>query len=176
MAPSAAALSPTAAALVQLDQTSSGASEWSWRQLDPALRGAALLDPAVAQHTSFVRITSAISEEDIAVLVAAAERHKVEHAGDKIGSGNSDVQGKLYLHHNGVDAETALIVARIQRLVEATDAAHWGLLSDEVAFRLELTPPHALHVPADLTRVSSTLTAAGRQGRRPSWSALRRVP
>ena len=29
----------------------------------------------------------------------------------------------------------------------------------EVAARLELTPPRALHVPADLTRVSSTLTA-----------------
>jgi hypothetical protein len=131
MAATSAALSPRTAALVQLHDTSGG-SEWAWRQLDPGLRGTALLDPAVAQHTSFVRIASAISEEDIAVLVAAAERHKREHAMEEsIGSGNSDVQGKLYLHHNGVDAETARIVARIQRLVEATDATHWALLSDE---------------------------------------------
>ena len=110
---------------------SNGRSEWFWRQLDPATRGAALLDPAVAQHTSFVRLPSAISDAETAVLLAAAEQHIHEHSGESSGSESSHVQGKLYLHHNGVNDETAAIVARIQRLVEATDAVHWEVLSDE---------------------------------------------
>ena len=114
---------------------------WCWRLLDPMLRGAQLLDPTVAQHTPFIRIPSAITARNIATLIEAAEEHKRQHAREgeesrasetsaPVGTGSSDVPGKIYLHHNGLNKDVAAIVSHIQSIVEGTDAIHFGLLAD----------------------------------------------
>ena len=108
-----------------------GHSQWSWLfrggPLD-RLRGAALLDPEVAQHTHAVRIPAAVGQQDIRLLLAAAEHHKAESPAT-VGS-SSNVEGKLYLHHNGCDHTIQHIVNAIEALVRRTDAENWGLLAD----------------------------------------------
>jgi hypothetical protein len=106
---------------------------WKWREAASTcfgLRGAALLAPEVAQHTEAIRLPKAISDKEIALLVAAAEQHKLDHAGDAKLIGSSDAPGKLYLHHNGCDPKILPIVARIEALVRRTDRENWGLLAD----------------------------------------------
>jgi len=123
-------------ALLQSDEClAAGATRncWKWREAASTcfgLRGAALLAPEVAQHTEAIRLPKAISDKEIALLVAAAEQHKLNHAGDAKLTGSSDAPGKLYLHHNGCDPTILPIVARIEALVRRTDRENWGLLAD----------------------------------------------
>jgi len=107
-----------------------GRSTWVWPGDSTALRGSALLEPAMAQHTRVVRIREAVSEAEIGLLFAAAERHIRDHAAEEGLAGQSDVEGKLYLHHRQIPPELLSLVARITEEVRRVDYEHWGLLSD----------------------------------------------
>ena len=108
-------------------------SRWSWSaaHIGARLRGAALLDPEVAQHTCVIRHPAALTPEEIRSIFDAAELHKLEHSEDKETTcGLSHVPGKLFLHHRGVTPALEPIVSKIERLVRQTDGENWGLLSD----------------------------------------------
>lgn len=93
-----------------------GRSTWVWPGDSTALRGSALLEPAMAQHTRVVRIREAVSEAEIGLLFAAAERHIRDHAAEEGLAGQSDVEGKLYLHHRQIPPELLPLVARIREV------------------------------------------------------------
>ena len=98
-----------------LEYDAGGRSQWVWPGDSRALRGSALLAPATAQHTRVVRVREAISEAEIDLLFAAADRHKKDHAADEGLGGKSDVEGKLYLHHRQIPAELLPLLAKIEQ-------------------------------------------------------------
>ena len=103
----------------------------------PDVRGAALLDPAVAQHTRVIRTPGLLNDEEVQLCHMAAAVHKAEHIGcvkSNATEGSSDVLGKLYLHHVCVPDSLVPLVRKIYEHVKSVDADHWGLLADsEVA-------------------------------------------
>ena len=76
-----------------------------------ALPGAALLDPAHAQHWDVVRTPQFLSADEIATIHACADSHREAHPTDGFAT--------LYLQHAGVDVRLAPIIARIAALVTA---------------------------------------------------------
>ena len=69
----------------------------------------------MAQHTRVVRVREAISEAEIGLLFAAAERHVKDHSDEGLG-GPSDVADKLYLHHRHIPTELLPLVAKIEQV------------------------------------------------------------
>ena len=98
-----------------LEHDAAGRSQWVWPGDSTALRGSALLAPAMAQHTRVVRVREAISEAEIGLLCAAAERHVKDHSDEGLG-GPSDVADKLYLHHRHIPTELLPLVAKIEQV------------------------------------------------------------
>ena len=127
------------AGLATLENEANGCnnSQWAWHKntsslLDPNVRGVALLDPIVAQHTHFVKWPAAITPKEIDAIKNAAEEHKQKYHpdGNYASRGTSDVPGKLYLHYHGVSPEIEPIVSKIEALVRISDRENWGLLRD----------------------------------------------
>ena len=94
-----------------------------------ASRGAALLDPELAQHSKVVRTREFLSESDAQVLFAAAQEHQEEHKND-FGWYGGKQRGKLYLQHRGLAANLQPIVERIKEHVQRIDRECWGVLAD----------------------------------------------
>ena len=90
-------------------------------------RGAALLDPSLAERTSAIRTPSFLTNTEIAIIHAAAAEHKKTHGENS----NVDTPGKLYLQDGGVPPVLVPIVKKIAALVTKIDREKWGILDDE---------------------------------------------
>ena len=126
---------------------------------DPGLRGRALLDPALAQHTSVVRTPAFLSAEEIAAVraAAAAHRHRLAQQRQRRQQQQQQQQQQqdqepeceseevnrmapLYLQSGGLPPSLAPLVAKIYAHACRVDAEHWGLSSTRRRLR---HPVHA---------------------------------
>jgi hypothetical protein len=78
----------------------------------------------VAQHTEAIRLPKAISDKEIALLVAAAEQHKLNHAGDAKLTGDG-IGGRL-------DMQSMLAVGNEYKPLETIGEHVWGAVLDHV--------------------------------------------
>ena len=86
------------------------------------LRGRALLDPSLAQHTSAVRTAGFFSAEDIATVRAAAAAHCATYPGAL-----EDREAPLYLQRGGLPPSLLPLRDKIFAHACRVDDEHWGL-------------------------------------------------